>query len=206
MKVETVVVGALEANCYLVYDGDTRKAAVVDPGADPEKIISAIERHDLKPVMIINTHGHVDHTGANKNIKDMYSIPLLIHSGDAKILSNALQSAFALMLGAKKSPPPDKFLEDGDELDIGNSRLKVTHTPGHSPGGIILTAGQFILSGDTLFHQGVGRTDLPGGNWDQLMTSIKNKIFTLEEDIKIFPGHGPPTTVGQEKKNNPFIQ
>ncbi len=207
MKVETVVVGALEANCYLVYDEKTREAAVVDPGAEPKKIIASIDQFDLKPVMLINTHGHVDHIGANKDIIEMYSVPLLIHSGDGKLLSNALQSAFALMLGAKKSPLPDKFLEDGDMVDIGAvSGLKVIHTPGHSPGGITLVGDWFILSGDTLFNQGVGRTDLPGGSWDQLMASIKTKIFTLDEDLRVFPGHGPPTTVGQEKNSNPFIQ
>ncbi len=206
MKVETVVVGALETNCYLVYDEESRQAAVVDPGAEPKKIISVIEQLDLHPVMIINTHGHVDHIGANKNIKDTYSIPLLIHSDDRNMLTHALQSGFALMLGAKKSPPPDKFLREGDVLDIGASELKVRHTPGHSPGGIILEGDQFILSGDTLFNQGVGRTDLPGGDWEQLMVSIKTKIFTLGEDLKVYPGHGPPTTVGEEKNENPYIQ
>jgi len=206
MKVETLIVGHLETNCYLVYDENNRRAAVVDPGAEPGKIISAIEKLDLKPEMIINTHGHVDHVGANKPIKEKYSIPLLIHSDDQPLLRDALQSGFSLMLGAKKSPQPDRFLRDRDVVEVGDSRLKVLHTPGHSPGGIALVGEGFILSGDTLFNQGVGRTDLPGGNWGQLMASIKNKIFTLNEDIVVFPGHGPSTTVGDEKTNNPFIQ
>jgi glyoxylase-like metal-dependent hydrolase (beta-lactamase superfamily II) len=206
MEIETIVVGALETNCYLVYDSNTREAAVIDPGAEPKKITHAVAELDLKPVMLINTHGHVDHIGANKQIKDTYSIPLLIHSGDKKILSNALQSAFAFMLGAKKSPAPDKFIEDGDVLNIGDSQLNVSHTPGHSPGGIILISDTFIVSGDTLFNQGVGRADLPGGDWDQLMISIKSKIITLDENLMVFPGHGPPTTVGREKNSNPHIQ
>ncbi len=206
MQIQTITVGALETNCYLVYDEKTREAVVVDPGAEPKKIIAAIDQLELKPLMIVNTHGHVDHVGANKNIKEAYSIPLLIHKKDEKILTHALQSGFALMLGAKKSPSPDKYIEDGDVLHIGGSRLKAVHTPGHSPGGIVLVGDAFIISGDTLFNQGVGRTDLPGGDWDQLMTSIKTKIFPLDGELKVFPGHGPATTVGREKNSNPYIQ
>jgi hydroxyacylglutathione hydrolase len=206
MKYEMIVVGALETNCYLVYCEETLACAVVDPGADPEKIIRKLSELDLKPSILINTHGHVDHVGANKDIKEKYTIPLCIHSADSKMLDNILASAMGLFLGAKKSPKPDKFLEDGESIPIGHSHLEVLHTPGHSPGSISLSGDGFILSGDLLFCGGVGRTDLPGGSWDVLEDSIRRRIFRFPDDTIVLPGHGPSTTVGQEKIANPFIR
>ena len=206
MKYEMIVVGALETNCYLVYCEETLACAVVDPGADPEKIIRKISEMDLKPSILINTHGHVDHVGANKDIKEKYNIPLCIHSADSKMLANILASAMGLFLGAKKSPKPDKFLEDGETIPLGRSHLEVLHTPGHSPGSISLSGDGFILSGDLLFCGGVGRTDLPGGSWDVLEDSIRHRIFQFPDDTIVLPGHGPSTTVGQEKIANPFIR
>jgi len=159
MKFELVIVGSLETNCYLVYCPQTLECAVVDPGAEPHKIIHLIIHNKLKPVIILNTHGHVDHIGANQNIKEKYNIPLAIH----------------------------------------------IHTPGHSPGSVSFLGDGFILSGDTLFCGGVGRTDLPGGSWQELEQSIKNKILVLPEETIVLPGHGPSTSVRQEKKSNPFI-
>jgi hydroxyacylglutathione hydrolase len=206
MKYEMVVVGALETNCYLVYCKETLECAVVDPGADPERIIRQIAELGLKPVILINTHGHVDHVGANLDIKTKYDIPLCIHSSDSKMLNNILATAMGLFLGAKKSPEPDRFLEDGDSIPIGKSHLKVIHTPGHSPGSISLSGDGFLLSGDLLFYGGVGRTDLPGGSWSVLEESIRSRIFTFPDDTIVLPGHGPSTSVGQEKMANPFIQ
>lgn len=206
MKYEMVVVGALETNCYLVYCEDTLECAVVDPGADPEKIIYLISELGLKPVILINTHGHIDHVGANKDIKDKYDIPLCIHSSDSKMLENILASALGSILGSKKSPKPDRFLEEGENISIGNSYLEVIHTPGHSPGSISLLGEGFLLSGDLLFCGGVGRTDLPGGSWNILEDSIRNKIFVLPDDTIVLPGHGPSTSIGQEKMTNMFIR
>jgi len=206
MKYEMVVVGTLETNCYLVYCKETLECAVVDPGADPERIIRQIAELGLKPVILINTHGHVDHVGANLDIKTKYDIPLCIHSSDSKMLNNILATAMGLFLGAKKSPEPDRFLEDGDSIPIGKSHLKVIHTPGHSPGSISLSGDGFLLSGDLLFCGGVGRTDLPGGSWSVLEESIRSRIFTFPDDTIVLPGHGPSTSVGQEKMANPFIQ
>jgi hydroxyacylglutathione hydrolase len=189
-----------------VYCEETLACAVVDPGADPEKIIRKISELDLKPSILINTHGHVDHVGANKDIKEKYTIPLCIHSADSKMLDNILASAMGLFLGAKKSPKPDKFLEDGETIPLGRSHLEVLHTPGHSPGSISLSGDGFILSGDLLFCGGVGRTDLPGGSWDVLEDSIRRRIFRFPDDTIVLPGHGPSTTVGQEKIANPFIR
>ncbi len=206
MNYETIVVGALETNCYLVYCEQTLECAVVDPGAEPEKIIRSIGEKALKPNVLINTHGHVDHVGANKDIKEKYDIPLIIHSSDSAMLNNILNSTMGFFLGAKKSPPPDKFIEEGEEIHIGNSKLKVIHTPGHSPGSVSLSGDGFLLSGDVLFCGGVGRTDLPGGSWTELEKSIRERIYSFPDDTSILPGHGPSTTVGQEKKSNPFVQ
>jgi hydroxyacylglutathione hydrolase len=206
MKYEMVVVGALETNCYLVYCEESSECAVVDPGAEPERIIRQISSLELEPVILIDTHGHVDHVGANKDIKEKYDIPLCIHSLDSRMLDNILATTMGLFLGAKKSPEPDRFLEDGELIPIGKSHLKVIHTPGHSPGSISLSGDGFLLSGDLLFCGGVGRTDLPGGSWSVLEDSIRKRIFTFPDDTIVLPGHGPSTSVGQEKSANPFIR
>jgi len=205
MNYETVIVGALETNCYLVYCPETLECAVVDPGAEAERIFRLIAEKGLHPIAILNTHGHVDHIGANRDIKDKFNIPLSIHSSDNAMLESVHQFEIGFLIGAKASPPADNFLKDGDKIEIGKSFLKVIHTPGHSPGSVSFLGDGFILSGDTLFNGGVGRTDLPGGSWDTLVSTIKNKILTMPEETTVLPGHGPPTTVGQEKKANPFI-
>lgn len=205
MNYETVIVGALETNCYLVYCPETLECAVVDPGAEAERIFRLIAEKGLHPIVILNTHGHVDHVGANKDVKDKFNIPLSIHSSDSAMLESVHQFEIGFLIGAKASPSADDFLKDGDKIEIGKSYLKVIHTPGHSPGSVSFLGDGFILSGDTLFNGGVGRTDLPGGSWDTLMSTIKNKILTMSEETTVLPGHGPATTVGQEKETNPFI-
>jgi len=199
------VVGPLETNCFLVYSENNSECVIVDPGAEPDKIIKGVREYKLKPVMIVNTHGHVDHVGANKAVKEEFDIPLYIHKSDLKLLKSAMQSAFGLMIGAQKSPPPDGFLKEGDTIELGGSHLEVLHTPGHSPGSISLLGDGFILSGDILFRGGVGRTDLPGGSWEKLKESIKNKIFSLPANTLVLPGHGPSTNVGFEKDSNPYL-
>lgn len=205
MKYKEVVVGALETNCYLVYCEETLQCAVVDPGAEPERIFLEIAEAELKPVVIINTHGHVDHIGANRDMKDHFGVPLYIHAADSPMLGKVQQLELSLFLGAKDSPPADHLMSDGEEIKIGNSVLRVLHTPGHSPGSISLLGDGFLLSGDTLFFEGVGRTDLPGGSQKQLEQSLREKVMTLPDETVILPGHGPLTSVGQERVNNPFI-
>jgi len=205
MKYKEVVVGALETNCYLVYCEETLQCAVVDPGAEPERIFLEIAEAELKPVVIINTHGHVDHIGANWDMKDHFGVPLYIHAADSPMLGKIQQLELSLFLGAKDSPPADHLMSDGEEIKIGNSVLRVLHTPGHSPGSVSLLGDGFLLSGDTLFFEGVGRTDLPGGSQKQLEQSLREKVMTLPDETVILPGHGPLTSVGQERVNNPFI-
>jgi hydroxyacylglutathione hydrolase len=205
MKFQTIIVGALETNCFLVYCPQTLDCAIVDPGADPGRIFLEISRLSLKPVMILNTHGHLDHTGANKDMKEHYGAPLLIHAADSGLLSSLEQNELRFLLGAKDSPPADSFLEDGQAIPLGRGSLRVLHTPGHTPGSVCFLGDHFLLSGDTLFLEGVGRTDLPGGSARQLEESIRTKILTLDDSLTVLPGHGPPTSIGQERSNNPFL-
>jgi glyoxylase-like metal-dependent hydrolase (beta-lactamase superfamily II) len=205
MKYELVVVGALETNCYLVYDEETRECAVIDPGADPEKIISTIAELELKPVIVLNTHGHVDHIGANSDIVQTYAVPLAMHAADTGMLQVSDYIELSLLLGARNSPAPDRLLAEGDEVAVGRTSLRVIHTPGHTPGSVGFVHGGFLFSGDTLFCGGVGRTDLPGGSWKDLERSIRERILTLPEETVVLPGHGPHTTVEQERSSNPFL-
>jgi hydroxyacylglutathione hydrolase len=205
MKYELVVVGALETNCYLVYCEESRACAVIDPGADHEKIIAAVADLELKPVIVLNTHGHVDHIGVNSEIIEKYGVPLAMHKADTGMLRVSDMIELSLLLGARDSPPPDRLLDEGDEVAIGNFSLRVIHTPGHTPGSIGFLHDGVLFSGDTLFCGGVGRTDLPGGSWKDLERSIRERIMTLPENTLVLPGHGPHTTVGQERDSNPFL-
>jgi hydroxyacylglutathione hydrolase len=205
MKYELVVVGALETNCYLVYCKETRACAVIDPGADPEKIIAAVADLELKPAIVLNTHGHVDHIGGNSDIVKKYAVPLAMHAADTGMLQVSDYIELSLLLGARNSPPPDRLLAEGDEVAFGRVSLRVIHVPGHTPGSIGFVAGGVLFSGDTLFCGGVGRTDLPGGSWKDLERSIRERILTLPEETIVLPGHGPWTTVEQERNSNPFL-
>lgn len=205
MEFITLVVGPLETNCYLVFCPDTRECLIIDPGAEPEKIIRAIKENNLQPIGIINTHGHVDHVGGNLEIKNKFTVPLYLHQADLSLLQQAHRGELSFFLQAKPSPPPDESLEDGQEIVFGQSRLTVLHTPGHTPGSVSLFGDGLLFSGDTLFNGGVGRTDLPGGDWTALRKSIKEKILALPDETEVLPGHGPKTTVGREKADNPFI-
>jgi glyoxylase-like metal-dependent hydrolase (beta-lactamase superfamily II) len=205
MKYELVIVGALETNCYLVYCEETRACAVIDPGADPEKIISAVADLELKPVIVLNTHGHVDHVGGNSDIVRKYGVPLAMHAADTGMLQVSDYIELSLLLGARNSPPPDRLLAEGDEIAVGRITLRVMHIPGHTAGSVGFVAAGVLFSGDTLFCGGVGRTDLPGGSWKDLERSIRERILTLPEETIVLPGHGPWTTVEQERSSNPFL-
>lgn len=210
MKVTTLMVGPLQANCYLLAEGTGTPAAIIDPGGDGPLIKAAVERDNLQPVVIIDTHGHIDHIAANSYLRELYQIPLLIHAADADSLTDPVLNLSALGLGNAGSLPPDRLLRDGDEIEVGALRLEVLHTPGHTPGGICLLLKQIgatdiVFTGDTLFAAGVGRTDFPGGSMEELMNSIRNKLLVLPEDTVIYPGHGPASTIGREKASNPFL-
>jgi hydroxyacylglutathione hydrolase len=202
--IRDLAVGPIMANCFIVGCEKTKEAAVIDPGDEPDKILLALAGLKLKVKYIINTHGHFDHVGANKKMKEVTGADILIHSLDAPMLRHLSKSASAWGLNAEDSPPPDLMVKDGDEIKFGNIMLKVIHTPGHSPGGISLYADGIVFVGDTLFAGSVGRTDFPGGDFETLISSIREKLFVLGDDVRVLTGHGPETTIGTEKRYNPF--
>lgn len=205
MIIKELAVGMLMANCIILGCEKTREAAVIDPGDETERILLSLADSKLKLKYIINTHGHFDHVGGNKEMKEATGADILIHSLDAPMLSQLSSDATLFGFSAENSPPPDRTLEDNDTISFGEIRLKVIHTPGHSPGGISLYIDNKVFVGDTLFSGSIGRSDLPGGDFNTLISSIKNRLFDLGDDVKVFPGHGPNTTIGREKLSNPFV-
>ena len=201
MLIKKIVVGMMEVNCYIVGDSSTKEVFIIDPGGDYKKIKKIIDADSLRPRAIINTHGHGDHIGAN----EVFDIPVWIHQLDADFLqdpSKNLSGAFGFLL---KTKPASRILEDGDILNIGKHSLEVIHTPGHTPGSICLKADGVIFTGDTLFCEGIGRTDFAYGSEGDIMRSIKERLLTFDDNYVIHPGHGPSSTIGHEKLNNPFI-
>jgi hydroxyacylglutathione hydrolase len=203
--IKTLTVGPIMANCFIVGCEKTLEAAVIDPGAEPDRILMALAESNLSAKLIINTHGHFDHVGANKRLTEVTGAPILIHPLDAPMLNQLADSAAAWGMAAENSPPPDRELQDGDEVGFGQVMLKVLHTPGHTPGGISLYTAQAVFVGDTLFAGSIGRTDFPGGSFETLKASIQQKLFTLGDELKVYPGHNQPTTIGVEKRTNPFV-
>ena len=205
MIIESLTVGPIQANCYVLGCEDTSEAAVVDPGAEADRILLTLANHKLTLRYIINTHGHFDHVGANKRLKEVTGARLLIHRIDAPMLSRLAESAATWGLSAENSPAPDRMLEDDDTVTFGNITLKVLHTPGHTQGGISLYTDNCVFVGDTLFAGSVGRTDFPGGDAGVLRKSIHAKLFSLEDTVTVYPGHMGKTTIGEERRNNPFV-
>jgi len=199
------VVGALEVNCFVIADSETKEGIVVDPGDNADQIIDFIAKNGIIVKYVINTHCHFDHIGGNKKIVEATKAELLIHESELPLLERAEGSAALWGFKVEASPQPSHFLKDGDTLKIGNIIVEVIHTPGHSPGGICLKFDNKLISGDTLFAGGVGRTDFPGGDGYALIKSIKEKLFTLPDSTEVYPGHGPSTTIGNEKLYNPFF-
>lgn len=196
-------------NTYILYD-DTKECIVVDPGCffkeEQKEIAEFIEKNSLKVVKLINTHCHIDHVLGNAFVKKTYQVPLLLHKIDLEVYFAVKTYAELYGFGGYEEAPVDGFLEEGQLVTFGKSSLKVLFVPGHSPGHIALFSEEqnFCIAGDVLFDGSIGRTDLPGGNFDTLISSIHNKLFQLSDDVVIYPGHGPSTTIGKEKTTNPF--
>ncbi len=194
------------ANCYILGCENTKEAVVIDPGDDGDQILIALAKSSLKVKYLINTHGHFDHVGANKAMKEATNAEIGIHPDDAPMLMELSKSASMFGLSAENSPPADILLNHGDQLSFGDITLDVIHTPGHSKGGICLYTKGYLFAGDTLFKSSIGRTDLPGGNYDTLIASIRTKLFGLPDDTIVYTGHGPETSIGDEKRMNPFLR
>lgn len=205
MIIKHFTAGSYETNNYLLICKETRKAILIDAGGSFGKTMKLIKDNNAELKYILHTHGHFDHIGGTADIQKATNAKVLIHKEDEHFVKTLKQQL--LMFGMPNAEPPkiDGFLEDGQEIETGTIKLKVIHLPGHSPGGIGFFADKVLFAGDTLFADSVGRTDLPGGSYEILGESIKNKIFTLDEDITIYPGHGGSTTIGHEKANNPFF-
>ena len=203
-KIHTIVVGDLQTNCYILQS-DTA-ALIIDPGDEPERITRFIRDIRVKPSQIIATHTHFDHVLGVDTVRAKLNIPFLIHRDDLSILES-MQSRVRQFMGFEVPPPPkvDSYLKDGDALRVGDETIRVLHTPGHSPGSISLSGDGYVFTGDALFNQSIGRTDLPGGDLKTLAHSIRERLFKLDNNATVYPGHGPETTIGDEKLANPFV-
>ncbi|EGO61993.1 MBL fold metallo-hydrolase [Acetonema longum] len=206
MKIIQLEVGNLGVNCYIVYCEQTRKAVIIDPGGDAAAIIGAVNQEGLQVEHIINTHGHADHIAANDAVKQATGATVLIHTEDADMLINKQLNLSAFMGPGFVCSPANRLLQDGENIECGTVQLQILHTPGHTPGGISLKTKDAVFSGDTLFAESVGRTDFPGGSYNQLVQSIQDKLMVLPDEMTVYPGHGPQTTIGWERKMNPFIR
>ncbi|MGM0453194.1 MAG: MBL fold metallo-hydrolase [Thermodesulfobacteriota bacterium] len=206
MILKVLALGPIMANCYILGCDRTKEAAVIDPGDEPDRVLMALAEEKLTVKYILNTHGHFDHVGGNNRMKKATGAELIIHADDAPMLDSLNTAASAFGLSAENSPPPDRTVDEGDALTFGDITLKVIHTPGHSPGGISFHSDGMVFVGDALFAGSIGRTDFPGGDFNTLIASIKNKLFALGDDTKVYTGHGPTTTIAQEKQGNPFLR
>ncbi len=209
---EVVVVGALQCNCSILGDEETREAIVIDPGDEVERILAVLKKHRLTAKYIINTHAHFDHVGNCRELKEATGAEIWLHKADLPIYETApRQAALFAMYGVKPIhlTPVDQPVKDGDGIQVGKLAAQIIHTPGHTPGslGLLVPGGGLdkLFAGDTLFNGSIGRTDLPGGDFDQLLRSIKERLLVLDDDTEVWPGHGPKTTIGRERRSNPFL-
>lgn len=209
MEVKVLAVGMFQSNCCIPYCTETREALVIDPGEEGERILSFINDNRLDVKYIVNTHAHIDHVSALTQVTGVLQVPVLMHKEDDFIFNNLAYQGSLFGLEAPKDVSIDRFLEDGDEIEFGREKLKVVHVPGHSPGSIALLADaakpKIVFSGDTLFKGSIGRTDLFGGSYDQIMESLRTVFLALPDDTIVYPGHGERSTIGVEKQYNPFL-
>ncbi len=204
--VSCIAVGMFEENCYLYACPVTREAVIIDPGDEAERILARIQELQLIPKYILNTHGHIDHICAIDDVSAVYPIPLAIHDADTFMYTDERAARNFGRRAPLVKRKPDILLKDGDVISFGTLKLEVLSTPGHTQGGVCFVGRPYcVFSGDTLFQRSIGRTDLPGGNYEQLIQSIRTQLYILEEDLVVFPGHGEPTTIMEEKYENPFV-
>ncbi len=201
-----------QENTYLLYD-DTKECIIVDPGCytqeERDELDSFIQKNGLKPVRLLNTHCHLDHVFGNGHVHRTYNLPLEIHQGELPVLKAVpnISSMYGIAF-ANDLPEPGRFIEAGEEITFGNTTIKALLTPGHSPASLSFYCADsgWVIAGDVLFYGSIGRTDLPGGNYDTLIDSVRSQLFTLPDETQVWPGHGPKTSIGFEKQNNPFFR
>ena len=203
--VKCVVVGAIETNCFIVADPETLEGVVIDPGDDAGEILKVVEKNKIKVKHVILTHGHYDHIGAVNEIIKKTGADLIAHKEDVIFIEHPELNGSSLFGDGTVKAKADKYVAEGDIIKAGKLEFKVIHTPGHTPGGICLLSGKHLFSGDTLFYGSIGRTDFPNANHADMMKSLA-KLMKLEDDIRVYPGHGEMTTIGGERQNNPFIR
>jgi hydroxyacylglutathione hydrolase len=207
MIVKMLVVGPFATNCYVVGSSSTKEGMIIDPGAEAETILGTVRQMGLSISLIVITHAHMDHVGALYSVKAKTNAEFAIHEAEKGfVLSSPMRMLTSVGLTPFKAPPkPDRLLKDGDSIDIGDLHFEVLYTPGHSSGGISLSGHGVVFSGDTLFNFGIGRTDFPGCSHERLMKSIREKLMVLPDETIVYPGHGPSTTIGNERRGNPFL-
>ena len=209
MNIEQIKVGFMDVFCYLVSCPKTKEALFIDPAGNEEELVDHAEKKGLIPKYIVNTHGHADHTCGNKKVRELTGAKIVMHELDDRVFNSPEGEQMARQWGFEPSPAADVTVTDGDLIVIGETSLKVIHTPGHSPGGICLHSDGHVFTGDTLFVGGIGRTDLPGSSHEQFMRSIREKLLVLPPETVVWPGHDygtrPSSTIGYEKATNPWV-
>ena len=208
MIVKMLVVGPFATNCYIVGSSSTKQGMIIDPGAEAETILGTVQQMGLSISLIVITHAHMDHVGALRAVQEKTNAQFAVHEAEKGFVFSApMRMLTSVGLTPFKSPPkPDRLLKDGDHIDIGDLHFEVLYTPGHSSGGISLAGHGVVFSGDTLFNFGIGRTDFPGCSHERLMKSIREKLMVLPDETIVYPGHGPTTTIGNEREWNPFLR
>jgi len=208
MIFEQLAVGPLQCNCYILGDEQTREALIIDPGEEANRILAVVTRHRLTVRALLHTHAHFDHVGATAELREATGAEVCLHRGDEPLYDNLALQAQWFGLPPPKETPVTRWCEDKEELIAGGVVASLLHTPGHTPGSVcgLVSAAAMLFSGDTLFAGSVGRTDLWGGSHEQLMASITNRLLALPDETVVYPGHGPSTTIGRERKTNPFLQ
>jgi hydroxyacylglutathione hydrolase len=205
--IRCLLTGPIEVNCYILGCPETNEAVVIDPGGNGDRIIEVLDELKLKPVAIVDTHGHFDHVGGNASLMAHYdSVRLYVHADGLHYLMNAREHADYWNMPFEDSPEPTDLLHGGETISAGTLDLEIIHTPGHSPGGISIYLPGHVFTGDALFDGSIGRTDLPGGDYDLLISTIRQRLLTLPDDTVVHPGHGPESTIGKERASNPFLQ